>query len=131
MHYLWQHVDDPDGDCGTSFAVILKDIGLCQAFTDALVKEGMQVGSAYTAAFPDRHIYCYWDAILNDEQGDPQNYPWNHTAYKGNPGYDKNMCPRSLDILARSLRIGIHLALTPQNMIEIAEAINRADKSLG
>ena len=40
------------------------------------------------------------------------------------------MCPNSLDILARSLRIPIHLAMTEQNMIEIADAINKADQRI-
>jgi len=130
VNYTPQYVDDPEGDCGISFAIIMNSADVCKPFTEALVREGMNVGSAYSAAFPDRHIYCYWDAIINDEKGDIQNYPWNNPAYKGHIAYNREMCPRSLSLLARSLRIPIHLALTEQNVIEVADAINKADKSI-
>lgn len=130
IHYVPQHVDDSEGDCGTSFAMILNDKEVCKCFTDALAREGMSLGSAYSSALPDKHIYTYWDAIINNEKGNSQIYPWNSPLYKGNPGYSADMCPQSLDILSRSLRIGINLAMTEQNMIEFADAINKADQSV-
>ena len=130
INYKMQYVDDPEGDCGISFAIIMNSKDICKPFTEALEREGMNVGGAYSASFPDRHIYCYWDAIINDEKGDVQNYPWNNPAYKGTPAYNKDMCLRSLDILTRCLRIMIHLALTEKNVIEIADAINKADKAV-
>ncbi|MGI5895475.1 MAG: DegT/DnrJ/EryC1/StrS family aminotransferase [Oscillospiraceae bacterium] len=129
-NYVLQHVDDPEGDCGISFAMIIKDESLCKPFSEALGREGLKVGAAYSADFPDRHVYCYWDALLGDHQGNIQNYPWNNPAYKGKEKYTKDMCPKTIDILARSIRIPIHLALTEQNMIEFADAINKADASI-
>lgn len=130
IHYVRQHVDDPEGDCGISFALIVKDAGLCEPFAKALDEEGLNIGSAYNASFPDRHIFYYWDSIMDKVGGSKLNYPWNDPRYQGHASYSKGMCPKSLDILARSLRIGIHLAMTEQNMLEIADAINKADQSL-
>lgn len=130
IHYTRQHVDDPEGDCGISFALIVKDQAQCEPFARALDEEGLNIGSAYNASFPDRHIYCYWDSILDKVGGSKLNYPWNDPRYLGNATYGRDMCPNSLDILARSLRIPIHLAMTEQNMIEIADAINKADQRI-
>jgi dTDP-4-amino-4,6-dideoxygalactose transaminase len=130
VHYVRQHVDDPEGDCGISFALIVKDREQCEPFARALDEEGLNIGSAYSKSFPDRHIYCYWDSIIDKVGGSSLNYPWNDPRYQGHASYDRDMCPNSLDILARSLRIPIHLAMTEQNMIEIADAINKADQSI-
>ena len=60
----------------------------------------------------------------------PKNYPWNDPAYKGRADYSANACPKTLDILSRSLRLSINQAMSGQNMREIAEAINRADAAI-
>ena len=129
-HYTRQIVGDEDGDCGVSFAMIANSAEECKALTEALDREGLAVGSAYgNGAFPDRHIFTYWSGITNRTGATDKNYPWHDPAYKGDVDYEKTACPKTLDILSRSLRIGIHLNLTEQNMLEFAEAINKADAS--
>ncbi|MDI9497970.1 MAG: aminotransferase class V-fold PLP-dependent enzyme [Bacillota bacterium] len=130
IHYRRQHVDDPEGDCGISFAMIVKRQEDVEPFKEALAAQGLNLDSAFSA-FPDRHIYAYWDSIMNKVGGSEKNYPWNDPKYQGNVEYSRDMCPQSLDILTRSLRLGITLAMSEQNMLEIAEAINRADAALG
>ena len=128
VHYTLQHVDDPEGDCGISAALILNHTKDYEPFAKALAKEGLDIGgAAYSDAFPDRHVYRYWDVLYQDIEGNPQNYPWTNPEYKGDPQYHREMCPRTLDILSRSIRIAIHPGLTEQNMREFALAINRAD----
>jgi dTDP-4-amino-4,6-dideoxygalactose transaminase len=130
IHYRLQHIDDPQGDCGISAAFIANSQELAEKFSKELLKEGLPIGSLYNSGFPDRHIYKYWDSILEKRGRTHLNYPWNDPAYKGNVQYSKDMCPNTLDILARCLRVGIHLNMTEQNILEIAEAINRVDKRL-
>ena len=131
VHYALQHVSDADGDCGISAALILNNVADYEKFAEALLREGLDVGgAAYRDAFPDRHVYRYWDALYHEgKESNTLNYPWNNPAYKGDPGYYREMCPRTLDILSRSIRLSIHPTLTEQNMKEFALAINRADKS--
>lgn len=130
LHYKIQHVDDPEGDCGISFAMIVKSQEAAKTFTLELQKEGLIIGSAYNQGFPDRHIYKYWDAILSKKGATKLNYPWGDPSYKGNVQYSEDMCPNTLDILSRCLRLGIHMKMTEQNILEIAEAINKVDKRL-
>lgn len=130
VHYRLQQVDDPEGDCGISFAMIANSTEECRALTRALAEEGLSVGSAYSSAFPDRHIFTYWEGIVKRHGATEKNYPWNDPAYKGNVDYAAHACPKTLDILSRSLRISINQAMTETNMLEIADAINKADKAV-
>ena len=127
IHYKLQYVDDPEGDCGISFAMIIESNEIAEKFTKDLLIEGLRIGSAYNEGFPDRHIYKYWDSILYKRGATELNYPWGDPSYKGNVEYSADMCPRTLDILGRCLRLEISINMTEQNMLEIAEAINRVD----
>jgi len=130
IHYQRQHVDDPEGECGISFAMIVESKEAAEKMSNDLLREGLEIGSAYNQGFPDRHIYSYWDSILNKRGTTPLNYPWGDPNYKGNVQYSKDMCPQTLDILSRCLRLPIHMNMTEQNILEIAAAINKVDREL-
>ena len=57
--------------------------------------------------FPDRHIYAYWDHILEKKGYSEHDNPWTHPYYKGSVQYSKDMCPQSLDYLGRAVAMGI------------------------
>jgi len=63
--YQLQHVDDPEGDCGISATVIVRDRDSATQYAEALKAESIHSGTAYNEGFPDRHIYTYWDSILD------------------------------------------------------------------
>jgi len=126
-NYTLQRVGDPEGDAGISFAVIGKSPEQTKALTAALAEEGLRVGSAYNEGFPDRHIYAYWDSLMEYGAPTAAGYPWKDPAYKGEVKYSRDMCPKTLDILNRCLRVGIHFGMSETNMDEIAQAFNAAD----
>jgi dTDP-4-amino-4,6-dideoxygalactose transaminase len=130
IHYQRQHVDDPEGDCGISFAMIANSKAIAQQMAQAANRAGLPIGTAYNDGFPDRHIYSNWVSILNKQGTTRANYPWGDPGYKGNVQYSKDMCPQTLEILGRCLRLGIHMGMTEQNMLEIAAVINSIDRSL-
>jgi hypothetical protein len=103
---------------------------VAEKFSKALLEEGLSIGSVYNQGFPDRHIYSYWDSVLTKTGATSKGYPWKDPAYKGNVEYSKDMCPRTLDILGRCLRLEIHMRMNEQNILEIAEAINKVDRNL-
>ncbi len=129
--YRLQHVDDPDGDCGISAAIIVNDRELAQRYAQALKAEGLGAGTAYNDGFPDRHIYCYWDSILDKNSPHPSGYPWKDPAYKGNVEYTRDMCPRTLAILGRALRFGFNVNMNEEHAHRMAAAINKVDAVLG
>lgn len=128
IHYQLQRVGDPDGDAGISFAIICNTPDDTRRMTEELAKEGLEVGSIYNAkGFPDRHIYAYWDSIMNLNAPTAAGYPWKDPAYKGEVKYSRDMCPKTLDILHRCLRLSFNPGMEFEHMDMIAEAINRAD----
>jgi hypothetical protein len=130
LHYQCQQVDDPAGDCGISFAMIAESDAAARRMSDRLLDEGLVIGTAYNDGFPDRHIYTYWDSILNKRGTNHLNYPWGDPSYMGQVTYSQEMCPRTLDILGRCLRLSIHVNMNEQNILEIADAINKVDQTL-
>ncbi|MBI2299482.1 MAG: DegT/DnrJ/EryC1/StrS family aminotransferase, partial [Armatimonadetes bacterium] len=126
--YKLQHQDDPAGDCGISYALVCRDQATADRFAQALGAEGLGAGAAHREGFPDRHIYKYWDSILNKRAYHPNASPWTHPAYRGNVQYSPDMCARSLGILNRTLRLGINVFMTPEHGRQMAEAINKVDE---
>jgi dTDP-4-amino-4,6-dideoxygalactose transaminase len=129
--YRLQHVDDPFGDCGISFALICRDAETCARYAQALGAEGLGTGAAHREGFPDRHIYRYWDSILAKHAAHPGVNPWTHPAYRGEVEYHREMCPQSLDLLGRTLRFGINVNMLPEHGALMAAAIDKVDRALG
>ena len=129
--YFHQYVEDPMGDTGVSASVILNDKEIAIGYAHALKAEGVEVATIYNDGFPDRHIYSYWDAIIEKRSPHPTGYPWKDPAYKGNVEYSKDMCPRTLDILGRTLRFDFNMNMTENHVRLMAKALNKVDAALG
>jgi dTDP-4-amino-4,6-dideoxygalactose transaminase len=129
--YRLQHVDDPAGDCGISGAILIQDPAMAQRYGEALSAEGLHCGTAHNDGFPDRHIYRYWDSILDKNAHHPSASVWSHAAYEGEIVYSREMCPRTMDILNRAIRFGFNMAMTEEHAKQMAKAINKVDAALG
>jgi len=129
--YRFQHVDDLDGDTGVSASVIVHEKELAIGYEHALKAEGVTVGTIYNDGFPDRHIYSYWDSILEKRSPHPSGYPWKDPNYHGNVEYSKDMLPQTLDILGRSLRFDFNMNMTVEHARLMARALNKVDAVLG
>lgn len=137
--YRLQHVDDPEGDCGISAAILCHDPDTAQRYAEALRAEGLPCGTAYNpAGFPDRHIYRNWTSILQQNSPHPAGYPWKdphytrplHNLPPGNITYHPEGCPRSLYILHRAIRFSFNLRMTQQHAQLMARAIAKVDAAL-
>ena len=129
--YRLQYVEDPDGDTGVSASIVVQDPELARGYAHALQAEGVEAASIYNDGFPDRHIYSYWEGILEKRSPHPSGYPWKDPSYKGNVEYSKDMCPQTLSLLGRSLRFDFNMNMTPEHARQIAEALNKVDAALG
>jgi dTDP-4-amino-4,6-dideoxygalactose transaminase len=137
--YRLQHVDDPAGDCGVSAAILCHDVSTADRYAKALTAEGLPCGTAHNAGFPDRHIYQYWDSILDKNSPHASGYPWDDPQYtgardgqpEGRVEYSREMCPRTMDILNRALRFSFNLQMTERHARLMARAINKVDAALG
>ncbi|HZP84900.1 MAG TPA: aminotransferase class I/II-fold pyridoxal phosphate-dependent enzyme [Chthonomonadaceae bacterium] len=136
--YRLQHVDDPAGDCGISAAILCHDTPTAVRYAEALTAEGLPCGAAHKAGFPDRHIYRYWDSVLDENSPHPSGYPWRDPQYTqprgdqppGSVAYSREMCPQSLSLLDRALRFGFNLRMTEDHARLMAKAIKKVDAAL-
>lgn len=111
---------DPEGECPTSLFVNLPTAEATAAFQAA-------AGGA-VLAHTGRHNYTEWDPILAGQGAhhpalNPFDLPQNAEC---RTEYSKDMCPRSLDILARTVSIGINPDHERADFEALADKINSA-----
>ena len=133
INYKMQHVDDSEGDCGFCVNFFMNDANKVEDVLRLAEKEGLPLVKLYQAnlfAGGDLHIYSNWTPILEKRGATDAGYPWKDPAYKGNVEYSADMCPKSLDILGRTVRILLNIKMQDINIDEFAAALNKIDKEL-
>ena len=96
--FSFNPIHDVEGDCGTTVAMMFDSEPTMRRFLAGLNEAGV---SASTPIDSGRHVYTNWEPVL-DQQGS-HNPAFN--AYELTPEpvtYTKDMCPRTLDVLART-----------------------------
>ncbi|MBN1345668.1 MAG: DegT/DnrJ/EryC1/StrS family aminotransferase [Phycisphaerae bacterium] len=118
-------INDEPGDCGISIVLTTGSAERSLEVSQALNAEGIANGTKHNAGFPDRHIYCYWDYVMDKHSHDPSGWPWTSPLYEGSVEYARDMCPRTLDILDRAISIGITQRFTESDADDVARAIRK------
>ena len=99
-------------------------------FLNALAAEGAPVHTIYNQGIPDRHIYRHWEYVLNKTSLNRTGCPWHCGHYKGSVEYSPDMCPRTLDILGRTVAVAINQRMTAIHAEQIAAAIRKVAGAL-
>jgi dTDP-4-amino-4,6-dideoxygalactose transaminase len=120
-----QRVADPDGDTGTGLVFYAESSEQAKWVCKALQAEGVPAGGIYDQTVKDWHIYAYWEHILERKAVAPDGLPWTGVRTEHLPAYSRDMCPRTLDYLARAVMIGIQWGYTPRDCDAIAAGINK------
>lgn len=118
--------NDCEGDLGTTLAFTFKDEKTARAFNS---QEGI---AGLLPIDSDKHVYINWTPILEHRGGhcDAMN-PYLMPANKGlNMEYSKDMLPHTLDILKRTVYIGLHCDWSEDVIREKIKAIRSATKAL-
>jgi dTDP-4-amino-4,6-dideoxygalactose transaminase len=111
---------DLDGECGNNVLYSLPS-------ADAAAKFAKLVGGTVTGR-TGRHTYNEWDIILNRSGShhpalDPFRMPQNRRCRSR---YSLDMCRRSLDILNRTVMVGLHPDRTDGQIAKLAGRIRKA-----
>jgi 8-amino-3,8-dideoxy-alpha-D-manno-octulosonate transaminase len=117
-----------DGDIGTIFCFFLPDADTAKRFSAALNAEGVKNGTIFDKTIPDRHIYRHWDYVMEKRTSDHTGWPW--TAAHREIEYSKDMLPKTLELLGRSITIGINQHWSEGQAELVAEAIRKVDHAL-
>lgn len=113
-------VHDMAGDCGKVVILRLDSAARATLLADRLNARGVLAHSWFRSLENDRHIYTTWDCVLKKRgHFDPRQDPYRTTPAGRAIRYSRDMCPRVLDLLRRS----VALLIEPQWSVSRAGAV--------
>lgn len=125
-----QDVPDPGGDCGITLSFMLSSSETARRFAEALRAENIGCGTVFDNTIPDRHIYANWPFMTSGMAQD-RRAPWKSPFYKGDVrGYERDQCPRTLELLGRTVMMGIDQSYSAEDADDIVLAINKVADAL-
>jgi len=92
--------------------------------------EGIPAGSVYDQGIPDRHIYCYWEYVMEKRSGDRHGRPWTSPLHDTSRTCRPDMCPRTLDILGRTVSIPLSQTYEDRHAEWIIQAVHKVAAAL-
>ncbi len=117
-------LNDEQGDAAIALVFYLPTAERAADTARALRAEGAGAYTLYDPARgPDYHIYRYWLPILDKRVWSARGGPWRWHSREVT--YAEDMCPRTLDLLARAVHLDISPELTERAVDQLAIAINK------
>jgi len=124
--------NDLAGDVGYRPALLAGDSVAAGRLIEALKAEGVPVGGRGTKVSRDWHIYPYWEHIMEQKTATPEGCPFTCPYHKGPlPKYSPDMCPNTLDLMARTVWLSVDQWWTAGDCKRVAQAINKVCRALG
>ena len=114
-------IHDPEGDCGTTLAILFDSPERAKAFIEELGKEGVRAGTPIDSG---RHVYTNWEPVL-ERRG--AHHP-RRDAFRMSESsieYSPDMCPGTLSILARTVCIPMSPTRPPDESGKLAACIKK------
>jgi 8-amino-3,8-dideoxy-alpha-D-manno-octulosonate transaminase len=120
----WRKLPDSEGD-GGSVTMFFETAETAIKFAEALRAEGIPAGRVYGG----RPVYAN-PAVLNRKTAWSKGCPFNCAEHPTARTYHLGMCPRSEDLLARSLSIGVGPRMTEADADDIVTAVRKVAEHL-
>ncbi|MCP4640506.1 MAG: DegT/DnrJ/EryC1/StrS family aminotransferase [bacterium] len=118
-------VHDIEGDCGTVMALLFDTAEAAKGFVEAAGEENVDLSSPIDSGI---HVYSKWRTIL-EKQGahHPARNPFATCGYEVE--YSKDMCPKTLEYLARTVYIATSVDRSEDDLRTMATKLrNIAEK---
>ena len=114
---------DIDGDCGTTLALRFDTAEECRAYQKKCADGGIGTTVPIDTG---KHVYTNWTQIMEKRGAlHPAMDPFLMEANRGlNMNYSPDMCPKTLDLLSRTLYIGIGPDWTEADLDDAAKVMN-------
>ena len=126
----FRRLTDEQGDTAICLILFLPNSEVTRKAIEALHAEGVPAGGVYDSKVRDWHIYTYWEHILDKKSVAKDGLPWSAVPEAELPKYSRDMCPRTLDLLGRSIHIEINHNYSDEDCNAIALGINRVLRRL-
>ena len=121
----FRRLTDEQGDTAICLILFLPSAGVAREAIEALHAEGVPAGGVYDSKVRNWHIYTYSEHILDKKCVANDGLPWSAVPTAELPQYSRDMCPRTLDLLGRSIHIEINHSYSDEDCNAIALGINR------
>lgn len=114
--------NDPEGDCGVVVAFQFDSEAKARAFAP-------QTGG-WLPIDSGKHVYSNWEPLLAKRvMHHPDMNPFNHPRNRGlRTDYTPDMCPRTLDVLKRTVFLSLHPDWDEEEVSQRIEACRKAMK---
>ena len=119
----WRRQTDPAGDTGINIVFYLESADRTKRALKALQAENVPAGGIYDSKVRDWHVYTYWDHVMERKSVAADGLPWSAIPTAELPRYSRDMCPRTLDLLARAVIVDVDWRLEQQESDAIARGI--------
>jgi dTDP-4-amino-4,6-dideoxygalactose transaminase len=126
----FRRLTDEAGDTAICLILFLPNADVTRQAIEALHAEGVPAGGVYDSKVRDWHIYTYWEHILDKKSVAKDGLPWSAVPADELPKYSRDMCPRTLDLLGRSIHIEINHHYSDEDCSSIALGINKVLRRL-
>jgi len=120
-----EKINDVDGECGISLALFMESPKEAVRLCDALRAEGVSCGTRFSRDIPDRHIFFHWDYILEKRSPHRNGFPWTAPDLQHVPEYNKEMCPRTIDLMERAVIFSIAQGMSDAYVDQVCQGIEK------
>lgn len=116
---------DSEGDCATTLALRFDTADECNEFAEKCAENELSIVIPINTG---KHIYTNWTQIMEKRGAlHPAMDPFKMEANQGlQMDYSMDMCPNTLDLLARTAYIAIDPDWTADALEKVADTINKA-----
>jgi len=126
----FREVTDEAGDTAICLIYFLPRAEQVEEYVRALQAEGVEAGGIYDKGVPDWHIYPHWKMLIEKMMPTPRGCPFNCPLSGPVPDYRPDDCPRTMELLGRSVHIDVPPQLGERECDQIAEAIRKVTSVL-
>ena len=120
----WRTIPDPAGE-GGSVMMFLQTSDIAARFTQALRAEGIPAGQMYAG----KPVYMN-PAVLARRTAWSVGCPFNCAEHPTDRTYHPGLCPRSEDLLARSMSIAVGPRMNDQDIDDVIRAVRKVAEHL-
>jgi 8-amino-3,8-dideoxy-alpha-D-manno-octulosonate transaminase len=121
----FREVSDEEGDTAICLIFFLPQAERVEGFVKALTAEGIEAGGIYNQGVPDWHMYHHWKMLMEKMMPTKKGCPFNCPLCGPVPEYRESDCPKTRELLARSVHLDVPPQLTARDCDQIAEGIRK------
>jgi dTDP-4-amino-4,6-dideoxygalactose transaminase len=115
-----------EGDCGVTCGILFDTVAESESFASRLNEAGVGCGSPYYSGI---HVYWNWEPVLQQRGS----YHPMRDAYKLTDAkyeYSQDMCPKTKDILARTVYIGTSVTRSKDELMDVIAKVKQVAASV-